>query len=139
MSAKKFVDPFPLSTSQAAATPPPPTPAAPAHTVTRQPIDPHTNPAHDWYNVVYEEPIVDEAFAATVDAVVLTGDAYSVVSKLQSGTLRTDRREVSPYETALMNRDKYRREQNRYDIMGSSQTGDEAGPTSPLTKQEGKK
>ena len=131
MPPKKFTDPFPSIAQAAAATP------APAKT--RQPINPHVSPDQDWCNVVYEEPPIDDTFQATVDAIVLTGDAFSVVSKLQSGTLRTDRRQVSPYETALMNRDKYRRETNRYSAMGSSQTGEETCPTSPLTPQEGKK
>jgi len=95
----------------------------------------------DHYTICYDEPgaIPETDFQATVDSIVLSGDAHSVLTRLQSGTLRTDRREVTPFETALMNRNRYRREQNHYDAIGSSQSGNEVGPTSPFTKQEGSK
>ena len=141
MAHKPFVDPFPLSTAQAAADAKATAATVPAPaTTTRKPIDPHTDPQHDWYTISYDEPeAIDGDFEATVDAIVLAGNDYAVLTRLQSGTLRTDRRSASPEEIEEMARDTRRRQQNRYDLMGSSQTGDETGPTSPFTKQEGKK
>lgn len=136
MAPRKYIPPADLGSSQAtaeAAAPAQPTLAPPS---TRPQIDPHTHPQHDWYQISYNEPeaIDDEDFAKTVDSIVLYGDQYSVKTRLQSGTIRTDQREISPYETALMDRDKRRRQQNRYDEIGSSQPATDTPPTSPLVK-----
>jgi hypothetical protein len=123
-----------LGISQAAATAAP----APAPAPGRKQIDPHTNPGHDWYKIAYDEPeaLIDEDFEATVDSIVLAGNDYCVLTRLQSGRIRTDRRSASPEEIELLARDTRRRQTNRYSEMGSSQTGDETPPTSPSTSEE---
>jgi hypothetical protein len=136
MPPKPFVDPFPLSTAQTAANA-----AAPAQPIlpapARQPIEPRTNPAHDWYAINYDEPEALTDLDASVDDIVLSGDAFTVKTRLHSGTIRTDRREASPEEIELMARDTRRRAANRYDLLGSSQPDTDIQPTSPFTKQEG--
>jgi hypothetical protein len=108
---------------------------APA-TKTRKQIEPHVSPDQDWCRVVYEEPEIDETFQATVDSIVLAGNDYTVLTRLQSGTIRTDRRSASPDELESMENAKRQRQQNRYDTMGSSQTSDQTPPTSPSTSEE---
>jgi hypothetical protein len=119
MSAKKFVDPFPtptpvpLSLGETQAAAQSKAPAQPTLAPARRKIDPHAHPEQTWCHIVYEEE--PAAFSATVDSIVLRGDAFAVATRLNSGTIRTDRRAVTPVETEEMARDKRRREQNNYD------------------------
>jgi hypothetical protein len=139
LAPRKFVPPVDFTTSQAAAVAAAtPAPAAAADgSKTRQPINPHVRPDQDWVNVVYEEAPIEESFEKTVDAIILAGNDYSVLTRLQSGTIRQDRRQVSPAELEQMERDKLRRQNNYYESIGSSQSGSEIGPTSPSTQTKG--
>jgi hypothetical protein len=133
-----------LTTSQsaaiAAAAPAAAVPQDAPATLPRKQIEPRTNPEHDWYQIAYDEPEarIDKDFAATVDSIVLAGNDYAVLTRLQNGTLRTDRREATPTEIEQMERDKRRRQANHYEEIGSSQPATDVPPTSPSTPTQTK-
>ncbi len=83
-------------------------------------------------------PATVDVVADTMDSIILSEDSHSKCERFASGTVRVTRKESTPEEIATEKQAAHARRSDAWLNMGSSQTGDETAPTSPLTPQEGK-
>ena len=82
------------------------------------------------------KPASLDAVSLSMDEIVLSEDSFLKCVKLPSGTVRCTRKEPTPEEIATVKQEAHARRSDAWLTMGSSQTGDEIAPTSPLTPQE---